>query len=524
VTWRFSRLFGAAALAGTAIALLGAAAPTPTSPPPTPRFSEEVSVREASVIVDPPDRLQNKRPRPGDFLVQVDGRSMRVIRAERLSEDDVWDLVVYVDRVLAKPDTAFPALLALAQKTEDFTRLGRVAVVVADPSPRLVLAPTREALRVRDVLADLAGEARVARQREAGRPQTGTAPSLAADDLRRQLDRLVTQLAGQTSAGPHALLLVTDPVQASATGTIGTIGTTGTTALLGETSRLLSSYGWVTFALPFRSIDEDPGPRDPGTSDIERLRTGAGAGSSHSSGVPPVIPMRPPKPSAIQIPGVIELYLSPDLAALRSLVQPTTGTVVGYPEQLGFVVSRLENRWRIWYEPLEETDGRAHALAVSLVRNGEPVRAQSWLRSSTPEGITEARLRLLLGGGEPQAGNLSATVAGEVTGDAVTLHVQATPLPATEPGSKATGPVRISYAFAQTGGAIEIRHELVPGTADPGKGWSRDSRAVLPPGTVRVAVAVEDLARELWSARLLEVPAHVQDQVHRSAGGDADRP
>jgi hypothetical protein len=504
VTRKLSRTFGAAALAGAAVALLGTAPPRPAPTSPTQRFSEEVSVREASVLVDLPDRLQDNRLGPGDFLVQLDGRSQPVIRAERLASDDVWDLVVYVDRVLAKPDTAFPALLALAQKTEDFTRLGRVAVVVADPSPRVVLAPTREPVRIREVLADLAGEARVARQREAGRSRAATAASLPADDLRRQLDRLVTHLAAQTPAGPHALLLVTDPVQLPPD----------------PTSHLLAAYGWVTFALPFRDLGDDPGRRDSGVSDVERIRVGAGAGGG--SGVPPVIPMRPPKPTAIQFPRVIDLYLTPDLAALRALVQPTAGTIVGYPEQLGFVLSRLGQRWRISYEPVDTVDGRMHALAVTLVRNGEPVRAQGWLRSSTPEGITEARLRLLLGGGVPQTGGLPATISGESAGDAVTLHVRVAPL--LSPESQAAGPARISYAFARSGGAVEIRHEVVPGLADPGKGWSRDSRAVLPPGTVRVAAAVEDLARELWSARLLEVPAHVQDEVHRAARGDADRP
>jgi hypothetical protein len=109
------------------------------------------------------------------------------------------------------------------------------------------------------------------------------------------------------------------------------------------------------------------------------------------------------------------------------------------------------------------------------------------VRSSTPEGLADARLRLLLAGErlpeslpltvEPAAGGLKLTIA-----------------PFSSPDPVTSGPVRISLACAG-----EVRHETVPGIDDPEKGWSH-TLATACPASSGVAILVEDLARERWRA------------------------
>ena len=114
------------------------------------------------------------------------------------------------------------------------------------------------------------------------------------------------------------------------------------------------------------------------------------------------------------------------------------------------------------------------------MRNGTPLRARRWVRSSTPERLTEARLRRLLAGerlpeslplqAEPSAAGLKLTIA-----------------PFSAPDPVIPGPVRISLAYPSPDGTVTIRHETGPGIEAPAKGWSHTFPSTDPP----VAVLVE---------------------------------
>ncbi|MES1241111.1 MAG: hypothetical protein ABUT39_05780, partial [Acidobacteriota bacterium] len=179
---------------------------------------------------------------------------------------------------------------------------------------------------------------------------------------------------------------------------------------------------------------------------------------------------------------VIEAQIQPDLSPLRALVGPTAGILASAEVLLPSTLETLGNRWHLYYQTQMPADGRLRPVEVRL-RNGTPVRARRWVRSSTPEGVAEARLRRLLAG-DPLPGNLPLRIeAGRLVVGAFSAPEPAVP-----------GPVRISVAYADG----TIRHELAPGIDAPGLspdgGWSH----ALPDGAV--AVLVEDLARERWSA------------------------
>lgn len=461
-------------------------------PPET--FSEQVFVREMELIVDLPDVLQNNGFRPGDFQVLVDGQPREVTRVEPVADaadPRPWTVVVYVDQVLASPGTVFYAGLALAGHASTLTGLGDVEVVTAGSDPAVVLPATREAKRVDEVLTDLSGKARVERDQGLKRPALPAS---------RQLEKLVAFLAARRVTGPRVLFLVADGIEVSPAESAVLEGESAgapepgsPAAAFRETARLLAAYGWVTVAVPLRK--EGLGMGHPTMSDVDRIRMSARGPSE-----PPVI-LVSPRSTTLAYEGVIDVLIQPQTAALRALSRPTTGTVVGYDVQLGPLLSDLSRRWRIWVAAPDTVDGRVRPVEVRLPGRSKDVRAQEWVRSSTPEGVAEARLRNLLAGELPGGGLPLEVAAREVAPSALEVRIATAPYKTA--GSETPGPVRISYAFAGADGTVRIRHELVPAGNVAERGLSHTARVDLPPGTRQVAVAVEDLSTETWNGRVL---------------------
>ena len=453
-------------------------------------FEERLVVREVEVVFEAPEPtlLHPNPPGEEDLLVIEDGLARRVSNTEGLEEPS-WSAVVWVDEALAEPGTVFAATLALAQQASRLAGLGTVEVVVADPEPAIEAAATREVRRLEQVLADLAGKARVERDRASARPPEHPGVSSRPDSatLRRQLDRLLVYLAGKSDPGPRLLFLVADgfavtPHESRAFETgVADPAAGERAAVIQEAARLLAAYGWVTAPLPLRR--ESPGERQALFSDADRFRLNTGDWGAANNSVPPILaPNRQPA-SKLQWEGVLRTIVQPDLSPLRALSNTTAGTLVAQDAILPWALDRLGERWHLYYQTQMPVDGRLRTVEVRL-RNGTPLRARRWVRSSTPEGLTEARLRLLLAGEslpeslpltvEPSAGGLKLTIA-----------------PFSSPDPVTPGAVRISLACE---GAV--RHEAAPGIEAPDKGWSH----TLSPGCAPTAILVEDLARERWRA------------------------
>lgn len=463
------------------------------------RFEEKLAVREVELVFELPSLplLSTGIFGPEDLTVVEDGQVRTVTKVGSIEDGTVrsrfrreeafdappWTAVVWVDHTLASPGTVFASTLGLARQAAGLAGLGAVEVVVADPEPEIVAGSTREPKRLEQVLADLAGKARIERDRAEASPAPRTgAPRPDADTLRRQLDRLLVHLAGRLDSGPRVLFLVADgfnvtPGEMKAFETGSVVPTSGErAAAIFDTARLLAAYGWVTVALPLHQ--QDPGREDRAPNEGDRSRHNSGAWGPVNNSVPPMIPPKRPKDTVLKWPAVIDALIKQDLSPLRALTGPTAGTLVAADALLPSTLEALAGRWHLYYQTQMPADGRLRPVEVRL-RNGSPVRTRRWVRSSTPEGIAEARLRRLLAGERLPQGLPLRVEASRLTVDAFSAHEPAVP-----------GPVRISIADADG----TIRHELAPGIETPDKGWSH----VLPGRPL--AVLVEDLARERWSA------------------------
>jgi hypothetical protein len=348
----------------------GVPAQSPHQPPQT--FSGQLDIREREVVIALPDNLAGKALRPGDFQVLVDGQPREVTRAEPVSREGPapWTILVYVDRVLASPGTAFYSNLALAGHARDLAGLGNVEVAVADSDPGTVLAPTPEPWKLEQTLAGLAGKARVDRDRA----RTEVFPPPSDVQVRRQLDKLLAFLASRRPAGPHALFLVADGTATAPAGSLPA----APEASFRDASRLLAASGWVGVALAVRR--DDPGGPIAPRSELD-LFAGSTAGSGATNGPPPPIQGHGPRSTTLAFPRVVDLFTDARLAPLRALATATAGTVIGYDVQLPALFAELPRRWTIWIsEPEPPADGRLQTLAVRLPRRRAEARAPQWLR------------------------------------------------------------------------------------------------------------------------------------------------
>jgi hypothetical protein len=460
-------------------------------------FSDKLFVREIEVVTEPLLRTD-----PADFLVTEDGLLRPVTKAGALTPP--WRPVVWIDRRLASPETVFRATLALSGQSDDLAKLGDVEIVVADPAPRVELAPSHEPLRLRESLAALAGQARIDPERGSGHYGTGPGPDAAT--LRRQMDRLLTDLAERRGPGPGLLFWVADgftitPEEANALNG----GLPGATlpervAILRETARLLAGYGWTVVALPVQS--GPPGKEHREGDDLDRFRVDHGNWGSTNNSVPPPTVFRRKKSGSLNFEDVVEALVRPSLAPIQALLEPTAGMVVTHGERLGPTLEAIAGRGHLFFQTQMPMDGRLRPLDIRL-RDGRPVRARLWVRSSAPEGIAEARLRELLDG-DRLPRSLPLTVDARPAADPSRIELRLAVGAFVAPGPAQAAPVRISIAFAGDAGPFAVHHEMADGIEDPAKGWRHTLTVPVPAGARRLAVVVEDLPRERWAGQTVD--------------------
>jgi hypothetical protein len=110
--------------------------------------------RDGSTAIEPPDDL-----RPGDFVVERDGEPVAVVGVASGAELEPWHLTIYFDHLLSSTASLRWSASALADRAATLVDLGYVEIVAADPEPRRLLAPTRDADLVDQVLSGVFLEA-----------------------------------------------------------------------------------------------------------------------------------------------------------------------------------------------------------------------------------------------------------------------------------------------------------------------------------------------------------------------------
>lgn len=496
------------AAVGSLFALALLAPSSGAAPPPRSELRGEVSVREVEMSVALPDELSVFKVRALDaasFLVLRDGHEQAVARAERINpKDRSWTSVVWVDRVLASPDSALRSAQSLAERAADLARLGSVEVVVAEPLPRSVLAAGADARAIRAALEDAGAAA--GRARQAVGEAAWRAPAAAA--LRQQCDRILAWVAARRAVGPRALWLTMDGVGLSlealsslggrpAPGAVLRPGEAEIVATLEDFGRMLAAYGWTTVMMTSRPAGGDAGSQSPESS-YDRWRREA---LPNKPGTVATLFRWPPLQSRSHFdPRTLAAELEPALAAPRLVAEETGGWLLPGPWDLPAAFAELEHRWRVWLRAEDVQDGSVRPVTIRLKKGGE-IRSARWVRSSVPEGIAEARLRQALAAppGPETSGSLGLLVKSQRLASGVLsidLAVSGEPL-AKSPGEP-SGLRRFKAAARAADGTIGFPAVTSVAAAD---GWHLELTP--PPGASALALTLDDLRSERFGVVVL---------------------
>ncbi|MCB1033885.1 MAG: hypothetical protein KDD47_08645 [Acidobacteria bacterium] len=262
-------------------------------------FSGETRVVATDVVVDvlkketllSGAREPRRQQGPEDFQLRIDGERVSVVGVEPPgSEAEPWSLVIYLDTTLHDTQELRWAAALLVEEAETLTSLGTVTVVEADPEPRTVVAPTRDADAVAQALSDWAleadGEGALVALREAvldtggedldPRDLVGLETALVRDRLDVFLIDLVEHLPATARRAvlplglgfdlqPEAFYGIASPPAEDAT---------SLAALTRDLGRSLGAYGWVTLPLA-APLPENRAKTKPGLR-IGKFRLGPG--------------------------------------------------------------------------------------------------------------------------------------------------------------------------------------------------------------------------------------------------------
>ncbi|HRU09835.1 MAG TPA: hypothetical protein P5144_10710 [Thermoanaerobaculia bacterium] len=468
------------------VSILGLAVTLPAAAQePPPSYEEELVVREAEVVVEPPEGMSESQRQalgPSSLLLLEDGAFREITAVRPLTPDGgSWSLLIYVDTGQSGRETLARSALALARRAGRLAALGEVELIVADPEPRRLLAGTRQPAAITTALADLAATAR-ARAEEAP-----AALDLAAVQARAR--RLLECVATHSVGGAKALILLTDFMLTPPPAPAGEEAAPSPRLLAAfpEIGQALAAFGWVTVAVGL-TAEEVKRPAEE-LSEMGRLQqlVRGGRGIDHFA------PLEAGRPSRLNTPGALDPYLEPGTALLRALLREGAGHLVATEPQLDAVLAGLGRRLLVAYRTPAQIDGRPRALEMRLLAGDLPLRVPRWRQSGSPEQLAEARgLRLLAGGRAPSDLPLTA----EWVGGAEPPRLRLTGVPLS---SREGGPLRLSLVF----GPEAAQHLIVP-LPEEAVPWRRE--LTLPAGTRRLAVLVEDLGRGLWSGQLVAEP------------------
>lgn len=502
-------------------------------------FVEEVVVQEIAVVVDPARVLSPRALRQlaaDDLLVFEDGKPRIVTRLEPIVSEpaatDVpvfeevevcpWTIVVYVDAVLADSQTIYESAVMLGQRADVLTGMGCVDVVMADPVPRIVVARSRSTEYVTKILVDLA---------TAARQGTGRDPVLAdwppgdrdrdIPGVEVQWDRLLSFAAGRRAAAPKALFLITDgftlpPADMDVLSGRRAVredrsGERTPANLVIDAAQTLSSYGWLTVAMPgvHLTSESQPSPVDE-FDDWREVAEGRTRAGERRTAVNFFGTTRAGRPGGDFEDRLYEAYVLPSLAPLRALVEATSGELAWNERQLDDALRDLRQRRLLWFRAAEPHDGRIRRLLVSMRDSGAHLAAPWWKRSSTPHLVAESRLRRLAGGEcldralDVSASFVEAASAGEQAAGSSLLRVRVAPVDLGR--RESIGHVRVTVGFLATSGALSFDHRVDYDAPRLGDAWEYTLAIQIPAGTERLVVGVEDLSLEEWGATTVERP------------------
>jgi len=492
--------------------------------------------------------------RPEELLVLEDGQPVELLGLDRRrslenaanSQDGLrtvggvpplpanpWQVAVYVSPSL----TGRFMLRALCQRTADvaarLTDLGRVQVVLADPSPRIVtevgLGPTDLQRALETVVSEASGRTAVEQIRanfargiaaaaEADARHTANLSSTASfvvrargaiqrenEVIRSELDRLSVWMQAQPPATRGLLLwMIGDFDFSPADYYISLIGQIDPYSartmrseytsmnLDGEMRRLAEvalSFGWTVLPVGASRATFIHGAEVNGSRKSQQ-HFGARAASIESQ-------QATYRKEAVVLP-------------LRAVAQATGGEFVGNAEQMELLLDRIENAYLVAYQVDRPADGLLRPLEIRCSREGVRVRGRRYAVSGSLRGVAATRATRILAGEELRGAldmavdvfNVTRAERGMRAGD-LDLKADLTELRSVLRAA-GLGRMRVTIMVEIENETPSVHHrELEIDWDDMGASWRFSAGMKWPRKATRMAVVVEELVSSLWGASIV---------------------
>ena len=218
---------------------------------------------------------------PESFTVAEGDSTLTVVGVDVPPSTEPWRLLLYFDLELSSSESVRWAASAFADRAATLVELGEVEVVVADPEPRTVLAPTRDADLLDQTLSgiflDRRGDSEILslrerflieRQESEELSTAEAAEVLVGEEIRlvgemqdALLDTLIEQLPGTAR---RALFLVSDGFDESPEAFYGKYGAVGENAgrmkaASRSWAKTVAAYGWSVIVVDVGAPDGTAG-------------------------------------------------------------------------------------------------------------------------------------------------------------------------------------------------------------------------------------------------------------------------
>ncbi|HEY0159871.1 MAG TPA: hypothetical protein VGF28_21475 [Thermoanaerobaculia bacterium] len=524
--------------------------------------------------------------KPSDFVIYEDGVARPVAALEYLCpgcaapaaaatpaeapppaaaepQPGPWDVLVYIDYELSSRTSIRDAIKTLTAEAERLTKQGRVEVVVSDPTPRRLLAPTRDPQAVAAALAaagKITAQSRLAGVRRAFMTASadhkgateenfakfGDIRSSIAEEtalIRTFLGRLSNWIGGYPRRNPQALFLVADGFDVDPADFYAETLHPDVT-LERRSGARLSNNSATPQDLKHRAnvrnakresdkLESEARYAEGGRAYHPLARQLAAAGwtvvslrgglqnevaseASMGSGNSVVANFMAGTGGTGNPTGGLQKR---PVEALATFAEATGGALVADTAKFGRTIDRLANRITLTYQVSRPVDGMVRQIDVVTKREGLTVNGARYASSSTPELVASNRAASLLDG---------AAVGGDLP---VTAKLQL------EPGSRRDNPkgtlearavlaalaplrpqlkdaaVRVTIGVAAGNEQPRIIHQLHPDfdlSQIPDATFT--SPMQLPKNVEKVAVVIEELTTGAWGGAVLPV-AKNQDVV-----------
>jgi hypothetical protein len=497
--------------------------------------------------------------RPEELMVLEDGEPVRLLALEpglghgnSLAETDStdstsepaaasvppskpWRVVVYVSTELAGRFLLRDLCRRTAGEATRLTNLGKVDVVLADPSPTLVTEAGRhpnEVQKALDLIAkDASGMTAVERIRNSftqefkpgvgfdrrisitqASPQAFATQARAAVHrertvIRGELDRLVAWMQSQPPTARGLLVWMTggfdlNPadfyiplVEQIDSGLAVTLRSDYAMLSLEDDVRrmveMALSFGWTVVPVNSSRTRFIYGAEVDGTGKVQHHQgVSAGAISTQQGDFRQVAPSFP----------------------LQIIARSTGGEYVANEDQLRTVLDHIRGAYALTYQVERPVDGRLHRLEIRCTRPGVRLRGRLYAASGSLRGVSTTRAQRLLAG-EEVGGRLEMTAAiqnvgraskGERVGDLVVSADLGELRPTLSPVN--LGEMRITVVVEIAHRSPFIHHQEIAvdwNTTDDI--WYFGADISWPKNASRLAVVVEELVSSTWGASIISL-------------------